>query len=43
MRERAQTIGANLDIESHLGHGTRVSVTWPGAKNAGSRVDNAGG
>ena len=30
MRERAETIGAQLLIESQVGHGTRVRVRWPG-------------
>jgi signal transduction histidine kinase len=29
MRERAQAIGAQLTIESQVGHGTRVTVVWP--------------
>jgi nitrate/nitrite-specific signal transduction histidine kinase len=28
MRERAEAIGATLTIESQLGHGTQVIVTW---------------
>jgi two-component system nitrate/nitrite sensor histidine kinase NarX len=28
MRERAEEIGATLAIESQLGHGTQVIVTW---------------
>ncbi|MER3406377.1 MAG: hypothetical protein C4289_15440 [Chloroflexota bacterium] len=28
MRERAAAIGAQLDIESQPGHGTRVRVAW---------------
>jgi len=30
IRERAQAIGARLEIESAPGQGTRVSVQWPG-------------
>jgi signal transduction histidine kinase len=30
MRERAETISAQLLIESQAGHGTRVRVIWPG-------------
>jgi PAS domain S-box-containing protein len=30
MRERAETIGAALEIESRVGHGTQVIVIWPG-------------
>jgi signal transduction histidine kinase len=30
MRERAEAIGAELRIESALGQGTTVRVTWPG-------------
>ena len=30
MRERAQAIGATLDIDSQLGHGTRVTAVWKG-------------
>ena len=29
MHERAKTIGANLRIESQVGHGTEVIVIWP--------------
>jgi PAS domain S-box-containing protein len=29
MRERAETIGAALDISSNPGHGVRVTVVWP--------------
>lgn len=29
MRERADSIGASLEIVSELGHGTRVDVCWP--------------
>ncbi len=29
MRERAEAIGAEIDISSHAGAGTRVAVTWP--------------
>jgi signal transduction histidine kinase len=28
MRERAQTIGASLDIESTPGRGTQIAVGW---------------
>ena len=28
MRERTEAIGATLTIESQLGHGTQVIVTW---------------
>ncbi len=31
MRERAQAIGAKLNIASRPGHGTRVEVVWPAA------------
>jgi PAS domain S-box-containing protein len=31
MRERAQDIGAKLNIVSRPGHGTRVEVVWPAA------------
>ncbi|MCC7355073.1 MAG: GAF domain-containing sensor histidine kinase, partial [Anaerolineae bacterium] len=30
MRERAEAIGATLDIQSQPGHGTQVVVTWSG-------------
>jgi signal transduction histidine kinase len=30
MRERAEAIGAKLDIQSQLGQGTKVSVIWDG-------------
>jgi len=30
MRERAEAVGARLEIESQAGQGTRVEVTWPG-------------
>jgi ligand-binding sensor domain-containing protein/signal transduction histidine kinase len=30
MRERAQAVGARLDIESRPGHGTRITVLWKG-------------
>jgi signal transduction histidine kinase len=32
MREHAEAIGAELRIESQLGHGTRVMVAWPRAR-----------
>lgn len=32
MQERAQRIGAELEIESVLGEGTRVRVTWNGGE-----------
>ncbi|NIV34524.1 MAG: hypothetical protein GWN58_35205 [Anaerolineae bacterium] len=28
MRERAQAVGATLEIESQVGQGTRVTVIW---------------
>jgi signal transduction histidine kinase len=28
MRERADAIGARLEVESHPGHGTRITVLW---------------
>jgi signal transduction histidine kinase len=28
IRERAEAIGANLSIESQIGHGTCIRVTW---------------
>jgi two-component system nitrate/nitrite sensor histidine kinase NarX len=34
MRERAETIGATLKIESQLGQGTQVSIIWPGVQEA---------
>jgi two-component system nitrate/nitrite sensor histidine kinase NarX len=34
MRERAETIGATLKIESQLGQGTQVIVIWPGVTEA---------
>jgi GAF domain-containing protein len=30
MRERAQAVGATLEIDSQLGHGTRVTAVWKG-------------
>jgi GAF domain-containing protein len=36
MRERAQAIGATLNIESQPGHGTQVAVVWEG-RNGNSR------
>jgi nitrate/nitrite-specific signal transduction histidine kinase len=30
MRERAQAVGATLDIDSQLGNGTRVTAVWKG-------------
>jgi signal transduction histidine kinase len=30
MRERAESIGAEFDIETELGRGTRVTVVWSG-------------
>jgi signal transduction histidine kinase len=30
MRERAQAVGARLDVESRPGHGTRITVLWKG-------------
>ncbi len=30
MRERAETIGAELTIHSQIGQGTRVTISWPG-------------
>ena len=32
MRERAQVIGATLEIESRPGHGTQVMVVWKGVR-----------
>ncbi len=32
MRERAVAVGAELRIESQIGHGTQVVVIWPGAQ-----------
>jgi nitrate/nitrite-specific signal transduction histidine kinase len=32
MRERAETIGATLQIKSQIGQGTRVMVTWMGER-----------
>jgi nitrate/nitrite-specific signal transduction histidine kinase len=32
MRERAQAIGATLEIESRPGHGTQVMVVWKGVR-----------
>jgi len=32
MREHAEAIGAELRIESQLGHGTQVVVAWPRAR-----------
>jgi signal transduction histidine kinase/ligand-binding sensor domain-containing protein len=29
MRERAETAGARLEIKSHIGLGTQVTITWP--------------
>ena len=34
MRERAEAIGAQLEIDSRIGHGTRVTVEW----NDGGRM-----
>ena len=34
MRERAETIGAELGIESRPGRGTRVTLIWPREKTA---------
>jgi PAS domain S-box-containing protein len=34
MRERAETIGATLKIESQIGQGTQVVVIWPGVQEA---------
>jgi two-component system nitrate/nitrite sensor histidine kinase NarX len=31
MRERAEAIGATLDIESKPGHGTKIAVVWHAA------------
>lgn len=31
MHERAQAIGASLQIQSQIGHGTRISMHWPRA------------
>ena len=28
MRERAEAIGASLEIDSRVGHGTRIAVVW---------------
>ncbi len=33
MRERAEAIEAELNIESHPGHGTRVAATWMESQN----------
>ncbi len=33
MRERAEAIGATLEIESQRGHGTRIAVVWTGKTN----------
>ena len=34
MRERAETIGAVLKLETQLGQGTQVVVIWPGGQEA---------
>jgi signal transduction histidine kinase len=28
MRERAEAVGASLEIESHTGQGTRITLVW---------------
>jgi signal transduction histidine kinase len=30
MQERAQAVGAELNIESQPGHGTTITVAWKG-------------
>jgi signal transduction histidine kinase len=32
MRERAESVGAVLEIDSQPGCGTRIKVTWPGTR-----------
>jgi two-component system nitrate/nitrite sensor histidine kinase NarX len=36
MHERAESIDAELEIQSHPGAGTRVAVNWSGTKGSGS-------
>ncbi|MEZ4611025.1 MAG: hypothetical protein R2838_12410 [Caldilineaceae bacterium] len=31
MRERAEGVHALLEVQSEIGKGTRITVTWPGA------------
>jgi PAS domain S-box-containing protein len=43
MRERAEAIGATLEIESQKGHGTRIAVVWMGrANDEGRRTKDEG-
>ena len=40
MRERAEAVGAKLDIDSQPGHGTQITVVWlaAGAKSTEGTV-----
>jgi nitrate/nitrite-specific signal transduction histidine kinase len=40
MRERAEEVGARLNVESDIGQGTKVRVVWP--KNEGQRTVDEG-
>jgi signal transduction histidine kinase len=36
MRERAESIGAQLDLESNPGNGTRIAVLWQASRQSGA-------
>ncbi len=38
MRERAEAVGAVLDIESQPGHGTQIAVVWPADSKQGTEA-----
>lgn len=37
MRERATAINARLDIRSHVGQGTKITVAWPARRKRGTK------
>ena len=40
MRERAEAVGAQLTVTSQPGHGTEVTLRWPGTRKRRSYDDN---
>lgn len=43
IRERAQAIGAGLEIESQPGHGTRITVVWEESQGQATKDEGRGG